>query len=387
MSLKPIPILDLRAQYDTIRGEIHSAIDRVIESQQFILGAEVEALEKVLAEYCQCSSAFGVSSGTDALLLSMMAVGIKPGDEVITTPYSFFATSGSIVRLGAVPVYVDIDPATFNMMTDQIEARITKNTKIILPVHLAGQVADMDPIMDIARQYGLKVIEDACQAIGADYRGKRAGSIGDIGCFSFFPSKNLGGYGDSGLVTCNDPELAEIISLLRNHGMRPKYYNHIVGGNFRMDAIQAAVLRVKFDHLESWTESRRNHAALYRQSFIRKGIAISLLDFGLMNGIVLPAETGYGRHIYHLFMIRSKYRDELAIYLKNNGIGCEIYYPVPLHLQECFSDMGFKPGDYPHSERAAKETLAIPIYPELTVDMMSRIVDTIAEFHTSRGNK
>ncbi len=387
MNEKPIPILDLKAQYTTIREEIKVALDRVLASQQFILGPEVEALEKVLAEYCQCSYAFGVSSGTDALLLSLMAVGIKPGDEVITTPYSFFATSGSIVRLGAIPIYADIDPSTFNIMADQIEPRITKNTKVILPVHLAGQVADMGPIVQVAKQYGLKVIEDACQAIGADYKGKRAGAIGDIGCFSFFPSKNLGGYGDSGLVTTNDPELADRISLLRNHGMRPKYHNRIVGGNFRMDAIQAAILRVKFDHLEDWTETRRRHAALYQRLFIKSEMGIPLAEFGLKDGIVLPSEAGFGRHIYHLYMIRTKYRDELGAFLKANGIGCEIYYPIPLHLQECFNEMGYKPGDYPHSERAAKETLALPIYPELTNEMISRVVDTIGEFHLSHGNK
>jgi dTDP-4-amino-4,6-dideoxygalactose transaminase len=386
MNLKPIPMLDLKAQYATIKEEIHAALNRVLDSQQFILGAEVEALEKVLAKYCQCIYAFGVSSGTDALLLSLMALGIKSGDEVITSPYSFFATSGSLVRLGAVPVYVDIDPSTFNIAADQIEPRITKNTKAILPVHLAGQVADMDPIMEIAKRYGLYVIEDACQAIGADYKGKRAGSISDIGCFSFFPSKNLGGYGDSGLVTTNDSQLADKLSLLRNHGMRPKYHNRTVGGNFRMDAIQAAVLFVKFNYLEAWTESRHRHAALYNQLFTQNEMAVPLPEFGLKNGIVLPSETGFGRHIYHLYMVRTKHRDELAAFLKENGIGNEIYYPIPLHLQDCFSDMGYKSGDYPHSERAARETLALPIYPELTEDMISRVVATINLFYESHGN-
>jgi dTDP-4-amino-4,6-dideoxygalactose transaminase len=386
MNSNPIPILDLKAQYASIKDEIRVAIDRVLESQQFILGAEVEALEKELAEYCQCTYAFGVSSGTDALLLALMAIGIKPGDEVITSPYSFFATSGSIIRLGAIPVYVDIDPATFNIQADQIEPRITKNTKAILPVHLAGQVADMDPVIELGKRYSLHVIEDACQAIGADYRGKRAGGIGDIGCFSFFPSKNLGGYGDSGLVTCNDAELAEKCSLLRNHGMRPKYHNRLVGGNFRMDAIQAAVLRVKFHHLENWTDTRRENAAVYRQLFLQNEIIVSLDEFGLKTGLVIPVEAGYGRHIYHLYMIRTKFRNELAAFLRNHEIGNEIYYPIPLHLQECFSGMGYKPGDYPHSERAAKETLALPIYPELSEDMISRIVGTIVEFFKSHGN-
>jgi dTDP-4-amino-4,6-dideoxygalactose transaminase len=243
----------------------------------------------------------------------------------------------------------------------------------------------MDPVIEVGKRYGLHVIEDACQAIGADYRGKRAGGIGDIGCFSFFPSKNLGGYGDSGLVTCNDTELAEKCSLLRNHGMRPKYHNRLVGGNFRMDAIQAAVLRVKFHHLENWTGTRRENAALYRQLFLKNEIIVSLDEFGLRPGLVLPVEAGYGRHIYHLYMIRTKFRNELAAFLRDHEIGNEIYYPIPLHLQECFSVMGFKPGDYPHSERAAKETLALPIYPELSEDMISRIVGTIVEFFKSHG--
>jgi dTDP-4-amino-4,6-dideoxygalactose transaminase len=386
MNLQPIPILDLKAQYSSIKEEIQVAIERVLDSQQFILGTEVQALEKVLADYCQCKFAFGVSSGTDALLLSLMAIDIKPGDEVITTPYSFFATSGSIVRLGAKPVYVDIDPASFNIQPDHIEPKITSRTKAILPVHLAGQVANMDPIMEIAKQHGLFVIEDACQAIGADYMGKRAGSMGQLGCFSFFPSKNLGGYGDSGMVTCNDDHLADKISLLRNHGQRPKYHNHLVGGNFRMDAIQAAVLRVKFKHLEDWTETRRKHAFTYRQLFAMNGISVPLLEIGDKKGIVPPIETGFGRHIYHLYMIRTKYRDELSTYLKTQGIGTEIYYPIPLHLQECFSDMGFKPGDFPQSEMAAIETLALPIYPELSEAMLARIVDVIADFIRSHGD-
>ena len=384
MSSNSIPILDLKAQYSSIKEEIQVAIARVLDSQQFILGPEVEALERELAEYCQCKYAFGVSSGTDALLLSLMAIGIKPGDEVITTPYSFFATSGSIVRLGAVPVYVDINPTTLNIESDEIEAKVTPLTKAILPVHLAGQVANMEPILEIAKRYDLHVIEDACQAIGADYKGKRAGSMGDLGCFSFFPSKNLGGYGDSGLVTCNDASIADKVSLLRNHGHRPKYHNRLVGGNFRMDAIQAAVLRVKFKHLEDWTEARRKHAATYQHLFSDHGIAILLKDYGLRKGIVLPSEAGSGRHIYHLYIIRSEFRDELLDFLKNRGIITEVYYPIPLHLQECFSNMGFKAGDFPNSERAAKETLALPIYPEITDAMLARVVDTIVEFQNSR---
>lgn len=384
MNLKPIPILDLKAQYSTIKGEIQAAIERVLDSQQFILGAEVEALENELAEYCQCKYAFGVSSGTDALLISLMAIGINPGDEVVTTPYSFFSTSGSIARMGAKPVYVDIDPATLNIQSEQIEQKITKRTKAILPVHFAGQMANMDPIMEVANKYGLYVIEDACQAIGSDYNGKRAGSIGHLGCFSFFPSKNLGGYGDSGMVTSNDTVLADKLSLLRNHGQRPKYHNQLVGGNFRMDAIQAAVLRVKFKHLENWTQTRRKHSFEYQRLFTTSGISISLNEFESTSGIVPPIDAGYGRHIYHLYMIRTKYRDELSSFLKKHKIGSEIYYPIPLHLQECFSNMGFKEGDFPHSEWATKETLALPIYPELTDEMIARVAGTLAEFHKSQ---
>jgi dTDP-4-amino-4,6-dideoxygalactose transaminase len=383
MKHKSIPILDLKAQYSTIKNEIHVAIERVLESQQFILGVEVEALEKILADYCQCKFACGVSSGTDALLLALMAIGIKPGDEVITTPYSFFSTSGSIVRLDAIPVYVDIEPGTFNIQAEQIERKITAHTKAILPVHLAGQVANMDPIMEIAKRHNLFVIEDACQAIGADYKGKKAGSIGDLGCFSFYPSKNLGSYGDGGMVTCNDPVLADKVSLLRNHGMRPKYHNKLIGGNFRMDALQAAILKVKFNYLEDWTTERRNHAASYRKLFSEHDIVIQLEELGIKTGCVLPLESGYGRHIYHLFMIRTTHRDDLALFLENRGIGNEIYYPIPLHLQECFKDMGFKQGDFPQSEIAAKETLALPIYPELSKDMLTIIVAAMADFYQS----
>jgi dTDP-4-amino-4,6-dideoxygalactose transaminase len=383
MNSKPIPILDLKAQYSTIKSEIQAAIEHVLENQQFILGAEVESLERVLADYCQCKYAFGVSSGTDALLVSLMAIGIKPGDEVITTPYSFFATAGSIVRLGAKPVFVDIEKSTFNIQAEQIEHVVSFRTKAIIPVHLAGQSVDMDPIIEVAKRYGLFIVEDACQAIGADYKGKTTGSLGHLGCFSFFPSKNLGGYGDSGLVTTNDVELANKVALLRNHGQRPKYHNLVVGGNFRMDALQAAILNVKFNYLENWTEARRIHAATYRELFNKSGISISLDQLEIVPGVVLPNEAGFGRHIYHLFMIRSKNRDELVLFLKSHQIGCEIYYPRPLHLQECFRDLGYKQGDFPQSEKAALDSLALPIYPELTEEMLSRVVDVIVEFHNS----
>jgi dTDP-4-amino-4,6-dideoxygalactose transaminase len=384
MNTTPIPMLDLKTQYSTIKAEIQSAIDRVLDSQQFILGAEVEALETVLAAYCQSKYAFGVSSGTDALLLSLMVIGIKPSDEVITTPYSFFSTAGSIARLGARPVFVDIEPNTFNINADLVEHAINSHTKAIIPVHLAGQSADMNPILDIAKRHDLFVIEDACQAIGADYNGFRTGSMGHLGCFSFYPSKNLGGYGDSGLVTTNDDELANKISILRNHGQRPKYVNPLVGGNFRMDALQAAVLGAKFRHLENWIEARRKHAEIYRDKFSSFGISISLNEFDVIRGVVLPHEAGFGRHIYHLYMIRTKKRAELISYLKDNQVGCEVYYPIPLHLQECFQDLGYKEGDFPQSERAAKESLALPIYPELTDEMQSIVVEIISEFFNSR---
>jgi dTDP-4-amino-4,6-dideoxygalactose transaminase len=368
-----VPILDLKAQYQEIKTEIHDAIDRVLEAQQFILGPEVEALEAEVAEYSQCQYGIGVSSGTDALLVALMAIDIKPGDEVITTPYSFFATAGVITRLGARPVFADIQPDSCNIDPSRIEGLITKKTKAIIPVHFAGQTVDMGPVMDVARAHNLVVIEDACQAIGADYKGQRAGSIGALGCFSFFPSKNLGGYGDSGMVTANDPALAEKVRLLRNHGSKPKYHHKMVGGNFRMDAIQAAVLRVKFKYLEGWTEARRKNAANYRKLFQEAG-----LDG---NEIRIPVESGYGRHIYHLYVIRCVQRDQLKEYLKSRGIGTEIYYPVPLHLQECFEDLGYKKGDLPVSEKLVEETLAIPIYPELGETRQQEVVTAISDFY------
>lgn len=368
-----VPILDLKAQYATIREEVQAAIERVMESQHFILGLEVEALEKEIAEYSQCQFGIGVSSGTDALLVSLMAVDIKPGDEVITSPYSFFATAGAIVRLGARPVFVDIDLDTLNMDASRVEAAVTLKTRAILPVHLAGQMADMDPIVEIAKRHNLFVIEDACQALGAEYKGKRAGSIGHLGCFSFFPSKNLGGAGDSGMVVCNNPALADRVSLLRTHGSRPKYYHREVGGNFRMDALQAAILSAKFKHLDEWTAGRQKNAALYRSFFD---------ETGWVNGpIVLPTETGWGRHIYHLYQTRVERRSELMAFLKQRGVGCEVYYPVPLHLQACFKDLGYQAGDLPNAERAAEETLALPIYPEVTNEQIKHVVDIIAAFN------
>lgn len=371
---QPIPMLDLKAQYAALRGDIHAAIERVMESQHFILGPEVESLEREVAEYSHCQFAIGVSSGTDALLVALMAIGIQPGDEVITSPYSFFATAGSIARLGARPVFVDIELDTLNIAASQIEAKVTPRTRAILPVHLCGQMAEMDAILQIAERHHLYVIEDACQAIGADYHGKRAGSLGHLGCFSFFPSKNLGGAGDSGMVVSNDPQLADRVALLRNHGHRPKYYNKAIGGNFRMDALQAAILRAKLPHLEAWTSARREHAAHYNELFQQAGLT------GEGKPVTLPRETGWGRHIYHLYQIRVQKRDELMAFLKSRGIASEIYYPVPLHRQECFEGLGFNT-DCPNAERASRETLALPIYPELTAEQIERVVACIREFY------
>lgn len=380
-----VPILDLKAQYATVRAEVQDAIERVMESQQFILGPEVEALEKQVAGYSDCKFGIGVSSGTDALLVSLMAINIKPDDEVITSPYSFFATAGAIVRLGARPVFVDIDLDTLNMDASLVEAAVTERTRAILPVHLAGQMADMDPIMEFAKRHNLYVIEDGCQALGADYHGRRAGSIGHMGCFSFFPSKNLGGAGDSGMVVCNDPLLADRLFLLRNHGHRPKYYNQAVGGNFRMDALQAAILDAKFKYLEGWTAGRQRNAALYRRLFIDAGLASEDPKLRSQMPVILPKETGWGRYIYHLYQVRVQRRDELMAYLKVHNVGSEIYYPVPLHLQACFTELGYQVDSMPNAERAALETMALPIYPELNAEQIMRVVQVVKVFYLEQA--
>ena len=367
-----VPLLDLKAQYNAIQREIRIAMDRVLESQYFILGPEVQALEEEVAAYSQCQYGIGVSSGTDALLVALMALDIEPGDEVITTPYTFFATAGCIARLGAKMVFVDIDPETYNIDPNQIEDKITARTRAILPVHLYGQMTDMQPLGEIARRHNIPVIEDAAQAIGAEYRGWRAGSMGDVGCFSFFPSKNLGGFGDGGMVVTNDAELADKLAILRGHGARPKYYHRMLGGNFRLDAIQAAVLRVKLAHLDSWTAGRQHNAATYRRLFG---------ELGLDKVIGLPVQLPNTRHIYNQFVIRCPQRNELMAYLKEHQIGCEVYYPVPMHQQECFTDLGYRQGDFPRSEAAANESLAIPIYPELTDEMLQTVVEVIAAFY------
>ena len=337
------------------------ALDRVMDSQQFILGPEVEAFERELAAYCGCSHAVGVSSGTDALLVALMAIGVQSGDEVITPAYSFFATAGTIARLGAKPVFADIDPTTFNIDPAGIESKITERTRAILPVHLFGQLADMDAILKIAERHRLPVIEDAAQAIGAELNGKKAGALGLAGCLSFFPSKNLGAFGDAGAVTTNDAELAERLRKLRMHGFRSRYDNELLGGNFRLDAMQAAVLRVKLRYLDRWTEARRRNAAEYV-----KHLPLS----------ATPQEK-IGRHVYNQFVIRHAQRDALMSSLKQQGIGCEVYYPIPLHLQQCFSALGGRSGDFPHGEQACRESLALPVYPELCAESIQRVAAAV----------
>ncbi len=368
-----VPLLNLQKQYASIKSEIDEAVARVIASQYFILGPEVEACEKAVAEYCHASYAVGVSSGTDALLIALMAENIGPGDEVITTPYSFFATAGCIARLGAKPVFVDIEPDTFNLNPSLIEKKISQKTKALLPVHLYGQAAEMDPILAIAKKHGLIVIEDAAQAIGAEYKGKRAGALGDYGCFSFFPSKNLGCFGDGGLVTVNSGDKAKKLKILRNHGMNPKYYNAFVGGNFRLDALQAAVVTVKIKYLDGWSENRSKNARTYDRLFSESGLVKS--------GLVRLPVVKQSRHIFNQYVIRAKKRDALVQHLKKNDTGCEIYYPVALHLQECFKFLGCRPGDFPESEKAANETLALPVYPELEISQLEHVVQIVKNFY------
>lgn len=366
-----VPLLDLEPQYRPLRDEILAAIVRVCDGQRFIMGPEVERLERELAGTLGVHHAVAVSSGTDALLLALMALGITAGDEVITSAYSFFATAGSIVRVGARPVLVDIDPATFNIDATAAAAAITGQTRAILPVHLFGLSADLDPIMDAAGRAGVPVVEDAAQAIGATYQSRPVGSIGAFGCFSFFPSKNLGAFGDAGLLTTNDAGLADRARLLRTHGMQPKYYHHLVGANFRMDALQAAVLRVKAPHVPAWTAARRANAARYRTLFKAAGLDAV---------IGLPVEPPDRLHIFNQFVIRTPERDALKRHLDEQGIGSEIYYPVPLHLQPCFGDLGHARGAFPNAERAAGDSLAIPIYGELRPDQQEAVVAAIAAF-------
>jgi dTDP-4-amino-4,6-dideoxygalactose transaminase len=385
-----VPLLDLKAQFAQIRAEVMPVIDQVCAGQHFILGEHVRALEEELAGYCGASAGIGVSSGTDALLLALMALGIGAGDEVITSPFTFFATAGTIARAGARPVFCDIDPVTFNlspaavrafiagqcrMQGDRLINRATGATvRALMPVHLYGQSADMDPLMAIAREYRVKVIEDAAQAIGTEYSdGRRAGSFGDVGCFSFFPSKNLGAFGDAGLCTTNDPELAETMRVLRVHGGKPKYYHALIGGNFRIDELQAAVLRVKLKYLDRWTEGRQRNAAYYDAAFNDARLGASLRT---------PLAAAGQRHIFNQYIVRAQRRDELKARLAERHIGSEIYYPVPLHLQQCFAYLNYRAGDFPEAEQAAQETLALPIYPELEQAQMAHVVATTVDFYT-----
>jgi len=384
-----VPLLDLKAQFAQIRAEVMPVIDQVCAGQHFILGEHVRALEEEVARYCGASTGVGVSSGTDALLLALMALHIAAGDEVITTPFTFFATAGTIARTGARPVFCDIDPLTYNLSPDAVQAFIDKHcatqgqhlinratggrVKALMPVHLYGQSADMDPLMAIARRHGLKVIEDAAQAIGTEYKsGVRAGTIGDVGCFSFFPSKNLGAFGDAGLCTTNDMELAERMRVLRVHGGKPKYFHALIGGNFRIDELQAAVLRVKLKYLDGWTEARQRNAAYYDIAFAGAGLGAKLRT---------PLAIAGYRHIFNQYIVRAQSRDALRARLTERGIGSEIYYPVPLHLQQCFAYLNYRAGDFPQSEQAAEQTLALPIYPELEEGQLAHVVATIAEFY------
>ena len=377
-----IPLLDLHAQHGPIHDEILKALDQTLRSQAFILGPEVNRLEERVAAYSQSHFGIGVSSGTDALLVALMALGIGHGDEVITTPYSFFATAGAIVRLGAKPVLVDIDPVTYNLNPDNIEAAITGRTRAILPVHLYGQCADMNPVLRIATEYGLKIIEDGAQAIGAEYvDGRRVCSIGTVGCLSFFPSKNLGALGDGGMVVTSDPELADRIRVLRVHGGKPKYHHRVVGGNFRLDTIQAAVLNVKLNYLDVWTRRRQDNARRYEELFASSGL-LERSGIGLPEAVYRSSGVAH-YHIYNQFVIRAPRRDQLMAFLKGEGIGTEVYYPVPFHLQECFRALGYRQGAFPEAERAAVETLALPIYPELEADQQTAVVNSIARFYAA----
>ncbi len=367
-----VPLLDIKEQNQSLRPEIDEALARVLDSNGFILGGEVAELEKELAAYCGTKYAIGCASGSDAILLALMAIGVRPGDEVITTPYSFFATVSSITRLGGTPVFVDIDPVTYNLDVSQVESKITAATKAIEPVHLYGQCSDMAALRSISERHKIPLVEDAAQAIGAEENGVRAGAMSAIGCFSFYPSKNLGGMGDGGFVTTDDDELAQKLLALRVHGSEEKYYHKYVGLNSRLDGFQGAVLRVKLPHLDTWTNQRRANAENYRRLFI---------DLGLTEQIVLPVERPNAKHIYNQYVIRLPLRrDELRAFLTDKGIGTDIYYPVPLHLQECFAYLGHSDGDMPESEKAALETLALPIYPELKLEQQEYVVETLAAF-------
>jgi len=374
-----VPLLDLKAQYQTIKSELRPVVDEVLESQIFIMGPKVAELEKAVADYSGTAYAVGVSSGTDALLVSLMALGVKADDEVVTTPFTFFSTAGAVARLGARPVFVDIDPVTFNLDPARLDRGITSRTRAIIPVHLFGQCADMDAIREVAARRGVPVIEDAAQSIGAEYKGRRAGALAELGIFSFFPSKNLGGFGDGGMVVMNDKALYDKVRMLRVHGSAVKYYHKFVGGNFRIDAIQAAVLLVKLGYLDGWTKGRQENAAYYDRAIFESGLAAK--------GLVITPQAIYKErgdahyHIYNQYTLRVKDRDPLRAFLKERGIGTEVYYPVPLHLQECFKELGYREGDFPVSEEAAKTALSLPIFPELTVEQKDYVLDSIRAFY------
>lgn len=378
-----IPLVDLGAQLAAIRDELDSALARVLDSHQFILGPEVEAFESEIANHIGCRYASGVSSGTDALLVSLMALDIGPGDEVITTPFSFVATAACIVRLGAKPVFVDIDPNTFLLNENRLEEAITGRTRAILPVHLYGQCAAMDVINEVAARHDLKIVEDAAQSIGARCADRSAGQWGQLGCFSFFPTKNLGGCGDGGLITTDDDLLAERVRALRSHGFAPKYYSRLLGGNFRLDALQAAVLRVKLPYLNTWNLARRTCAATYNGLLSDRGLLRTQVA---PDGVVLPYERAACRHVYHQYVIRTTASDREALRnaLADRRIATEVYYPAALHLQDCFRNLGYQKGDFPESERAATETLALPLYPELTEKFQQRVADAVGDYYAAK---
>lgn len=382
-----VPLLDLKAQYASLKNELDSALLRVAASQYFILGPEVADLERRMEEYLEVRHALGVSSGTDALLLALMALGVEEGDEVIVPTFSFFATAGVVSRLGARPVLVDIDPITYTIDPDAVEGAITSKTKAVIPVHLYGQSAEMRHIMDVAERRGIAVVEDAAQAIGARYRdGKRVGAIGTVGCFSFFPSKNLGAFGDAGLVTTNDSALYERMRIMRVHGGEHRYFHSVIGGNFRLDEMQAAVLNVKLAHLDGWSRRRRANAARYSELFVEHGLSQASGDLSFETGppVLLPEAVYAGvadHHIFNQYVVRVKDRDRLRAYLSERSIGNEVYYPVPFHMQECFADLGYVPGSFPAAERAAAEVLALPVYPELNDEQLRYVVDAFAEFY------
>ena len=380
MTAPEVPFLDLRAQYAAIKDEVRAAIDRVVESQQFILGPEVSALEESVAAYSGCAHGVGVSSGTDALLVGLMALGVGPGDEVITTPYTFVATGMAVARVGARAVLVDIEPLGYGLEVSRVEAAITPRTKALVPVHLYGQMGHVAELAEIAARRGVALVEDAAQAIGAEASGRRAGSFGALGCLSFFPSKNLGGFGDGGMVVTNDARLAERVRLLRNQGQAPKHFSVEVGGNFRLDALQAAVLRAKLPHLDGWTAARQKNAARYRALFRQTDLDVR--DGALLDGadLALPAALPAHRHVYNQFVIQVRRRDALRGFLADRGIGSEVYYPRPLHLQRAFASWGYHEGDFPVSERAASEGLALPIYPELEPEMLEAVVYAVRDF-------